>query len=354
MGPALRRRLLADAKEIIRVGIEQPDIFDLAGLFEEDIGPDRISDMVAGIIKVDLIGYTKRVFVELGVIHKGQPIPVNPYNNNPILLVPRDVLRDLPLALDWDDFALVASHNAALREEVNELIGSTWRKVANYASKKDVRDVMLKYPEILSDLIEQYRHKARIRYNFDEDRAGQVVWHEAANAAAAEHPLKLTLPEKPTIGNIAAVVTAICERFRHRKEALKVYKQVVKRFPDSQFAEEAKQVLNRAGQADLRKVVDDGYRPDAVEYMIGAMKRFSELPSEQVGHAVMEIAQLGQTGLEINNPLKRYSLTNLDGDFSGLQLLCYMHVGMALFDPGVDCGSGLQREYEIAKGMTGK
>jgi len=41
----------------------------------------------------------------------------------------------------------------------------------------------------------------------------------------------------------------------HHKEALKVYKQVVKRFPDSQFAEEAKHVLNRAGQADLRKVV---------------------------------------------------------------------------------------------------
>jgi len=67
-----------------------------------------------------------------------------------------------------------------------------------------------------------------------------------------------------------------------------------------------------------------------------------------------EIARLGETGLEINNPLKRYSLTNLDGDFSGLQLLCYMHVGMALFDPKVDCGSGLQREYEIARGMTGK
>jgi hypothetical protein len=112
-------------------------------------------------------------------------------------------------------------------------------------------------------------------------------------------------------------------------------------------------VLNRAGQADLRKVVDDGFRPDAVEYMIGAMKRFAEIPREQVGRVVMEIAQRGQGGLEINNPFKRYSLTNLDGDFSGLQLLCYMHVGMALFDPGVDCGSGLQREYNIAKGMTG-
>ena len=140
----------------------------------------------------------------------------------------------------------------------------------------------------------------------------------------------------------------------HRKEALKVYKDVVRRFPDSQFAEDAKQILNRAGQADLRKVVDDGYRPDAVEYMIGAMKRFAEIPREQVGRVAMEIARLGETGLEINNPLKRYSLTNLDGDFSGLQLLCYMHVGMALFDPKVDCGSGLQREYEIAKGITGK
>src|SRR5450759_1872856 len=86
MGQELRQRLLADAKEIIRVGIEQPDIFELAGLFEEDIGPDRISDMVAGIIKVDLVAYTKGVFLQLNVIQEGQPIPINPYNNHPIIL----------------------------------------------------------------------------------------------------------------------------------------------------------------------------------------------------------------------------------------------------------------------------
>ena len=44
----------------------------------------------------------------------------------------------------------------------------------------------------------------------------------------------------------------------------------------------------------------------------------------------------------------------LEGDFSGLQLLCYMHVGMALFDAKVDCGSGLKREYEMAKGLSHK
>jgi len=68
----------------------------------------------------------------------------------------------------------------------------------------------------------------------------------------------------------------------------------------------------------------------------------------------MEIAQIGETGLEINNPLKRYSLTNLDGDFSGLQLLCYMHVGMALFDPKWIAAPGCSVEYEMAKGITGK
>jgi hypothetical protein len=84
--------------------------------------------------------------------------------------------------------------------------------------------------------------------------------------------------------------------------------------------------------------------------MIGAMKRFAEIPHEQVGRAVMEIAQLGETGLEINNPLKRYSLTNLEGDFSGLQLLCYMHVGMALFDPDMDCGSRLAARVRDCQG----
>ena len=140
----------------------------------------------------------------------------------------------------------------------------------------------------------------------------------------------------------------------HQAEALKVFKELVKRFPDSPYTEAAKRVLNKAGQADLRKPVENGHRPDAVEYMMAAMKLFAEMPREQAGHVVMEIAKLGQNGLEINNPLKRYTLKNLNGDFSGLQLLSYMHVGMALFDPTVDSGSGLQREYEIAKGLSGK
>ena len=140
----------------------------------------------------------------------------------------------------------------------------------------------------------------------------------------------------------------------HQKESLKVYRQVVQKFPDAPFAEAAKAILNKAGQADLRKPVEGGYRPDAVEYMIGAIKQFETLPKDQVGRITLEIGMLGQNGLSINDPSKRYTLTNLGGDFSGLQLLCYMHAGMQMFDPRIDTGSGLTREYEIAKGLAGK
>jgi outer membrane protein assembly factor BamD (BamD/ComL family) len=43
----------------------------------------------------------------------------------------------------------------------------------------------------------------------------------------------------------------------HKPEAQKVHKKVVKRFPDSQFAEVAKENLNQNRQDELRKVVTD-------------------------------------------------------------------------------------------------
>ena len=120
----------------------------------------------------------------------------------------------------------------------------------------------------------------------------------------------------------------------HQKEAQKVYKEVVRKFPDSQFAETAKQILNRAGHADLRKAVDDGIRPDAVEYMIDAMKRFAKIPREQVGRVTMEIARLGETAamnvlvtVNAGAELQRDVLDGMVGAFGGVTLLA-SHLGV--------------------------
>jgi tetratricopeptide (TPR) repeat protein len=140
----------------------------------------------------------------------------------------------------------------------------------------------------------------------------------------------------------------------YEAEARKTYEIVAKKFPGTPFGEAAKQILNRQSTSNLHKAVDGAHRPDVVEYMLAAMKLFGELPREQVGQIVLEIARLGESGLAIHDPSKRYTLQNLEGDFSGLRLLSYMHVGLKMFDPRADSGSSLDREYEIAKGLSGK
>ena len=137
------------------------------------------------------------------------------------------------------------------------------------------------------------------------------------------------------------------------KEAQKVYKTIAITYPGD-YAEAAKEILNRQGQQDLRAAVSGTVRLDVVEYMLGAMKLYATLPKQQVGKITLEIGVLGEQGLAINTPSKRYKLTNLKGDFSGLQLLSMMHVGLKMFDPRANTGSGLDREYEVAKGMAGK
>ena len=61
-----------------------------------------------------------------------------------------------------------------------------------------------------------------------------------------------------------------------------------------------------------------------------------------------EIALLGRGGLDINNPEKKYQLKSLDGDFTGLHLLCYMYVGFRILDETLDVGADLSSEYQAA------
>ena len=49
------------AREIVDLGVDDPDLFVAMGLFEEGIGPDRISDMASNVILPDLLAFNVRV-----------------------------------------------------------------------------------------------------------------------------------------------------------------------------------------------------------------------------------------------------------------------------------------------------
>jgi hypothetical protein len=218
MGPRLRLRVLRSAKAIVDSSNVDPEIFELVGLFEEDIGPDRISDMVGRIIVQDLREYTERILKELKVktvpILKGKYQSImNPFNGLSVILVPRDILRDLPMAVEWSDIDLVCEFNQALRRKVNDLIGDTWKR-ATSEKKKVLRDVLLSEPEVSRNLIDLYKKKPAATYDFDTDRSGEVVWLRASRQFVSNFPLSLVLPKTPTPVDLLKIVGTICAKFK--------------------------------------------------------------------------------------------------------------------------------------------
>lgn len=53
-GPILSRRVIDNAYDIVKAGVDDPEFFQLLPLFQDDVGPDRLSDMIAKIILPDI------------------------------------------------------------------------------------------------------------------------------------------------------------------------------------------------------------------------------------------------------------------------------------------------------------
>lgn len=152
-GDQLSTIVLQDAYQIVKAGSNQPEIFHLVSLFEENVGPDRLSDMIASIIKPCIISYTQRILNELDINSRTRAqlefdnngLVINPYKGCSLLLLPTDVLHKLPIAKNWEDVNYAAERNAAIRREINHEIGDVWEKWhssdrKNYVKEKNLHE----------------------------------------------------------------------------------------------------------------------------------------------------------------------------------------------------------------------
>jgi len=163
-GPKLSSQIVRDASEIIKSGSEQPEIFHLTSLFEENVGPDRLSDMIATLIYDDIVKYTKRIYEEVGINEKTyreytfqSGLLLNPYKRCELLLLPIDILHELPIARSWDDIDRVVSENETIRREMSELVGKEWRKLASSKKKRYIKDFIFMKPHLVSKVIDDYK-----------------------------------------------------------------------------------------------------------------------------------------------------------------------------------------------------
>lgn len=135
-------------------------------------------------------------------------------------------------------------------------------------------------------------------------------------------------------------------------EANEIYSNVIRMAPDSRQGEIAKAARGAIASRGFRIESIGQLRPDATMFCLDALEEFERLPSSEVQAIVFEIAALGQGGLSLGEPARKYALKSLPGrEFTGLQLVAMMYVGFKGIDPSTDVGFDLSKEYEQAHAM---
>ena len=164
-GQVTSDQFLRDAYQIVKKGSKQPEIFQLVSLFEENVAGDRLSDMIATIIEPEIKKYTLRVLSELGVNKDNNPelmfradgLIQNPFKAAPILLLPEEILHELPIAKDWDDIDRVASENETIRREISAEIGAEWTRWASAEKKNYLKHHVFMDPAVCDRVITGYK-----------------------------------------------------------------------------------------------------------------------------------------------------------------------------------------------------
>lgn len=131
-------------------------------------------------------------------------------------------------------------------------------------------------------------------------------------------------------------------------EADEAYKRAIELTGFGDTAEMAQQGRSRIAQSTFRANAAGAERPDAVMYCLAALETFGSMGEAELRDVVLEIATLGQQGLDVNNPDRTHRLRTMPGEFTGLQLVSYLYVGMRQLSPGVDVGFDLSGEYSVA------
>ena len=226
-GPQMTGQILATAKEIVDLGIEDPDLFMAMALFEDGFGPDHISDMTAQVILDDLLKWNARVLQEISVptedVKLSLPggeryeaaLPVNPYDRRkaPVILVPTDILRDLPVATDWSDVADAAAKSAYFRGRVNVDIAKIWRRKTQ-KDKAKLKLWALSRKEAFQTLLEMIRKVEHSPYNVAGDPAGELFWRERLRTVAELEPFRLKAPPQLDLAGVNSIVNQIIKQFR--------------------------------------------------------------------------------------------------------------------------------------------
>ena len=225
-GPAMTQKLLKTGFEIVQMGIDDPDLFMAIGLFEKDFGPDLIGDMFTNVVFQNIVDFNKRAYGQIGVPTKPFSITLkngkhyqaefacNPTiaGDVPVILMPLDVLRDLPVALDWGGIQEVSRENQDFRDSLNTSLQKLWSK-KTLESKDKLRTWALSSPTAFGDLLDMLHGMDGKPYDFAGDKLGEFVWRKFGERVLADFPFSVSKPTVLDHDNVLIITDRIIDQF---------------------------------------------------------------------------------------------------------------------------------------------
>lgn len=227
LGKKAVKKIIEDAKEIIDAGTNEPEIFHLVGLFEENVGPDRLSDMIAVLIKEDIEKYTLTINKKLGINKERYPniefdneFLINPYKKSRLLYLPKDILHELPIAEEWEDIDRVCEEIGIIRREINKIVGENWKKIKSADKKNFILNYIMKDSDNIEIVLKEYRNSNIEKYDFKKDKLGEYIAPKKLKEILKEISLyKEDIEKKCSID----IVQEICNSFKGLVENNKLY-----------------------------------------------------------------------------------------------------------------------------------
>jgi hypothetical protein len=221
----VRDAIMRISKEIIELGSQDPEMISLMGFFEEDVGPDTISDFTTRVIAKQLGKITEAFCTEHQIPTKKQDEEQEfglPYYTDslgvekPIVLVPCDIVRDLPVANDWAELEAAISANRRIRDRVNALLGGLARPTIS-DRKTALRSAVTQSAELFESFLQSVKEFAA-HYDRNEDALGyyhlKSLLSSNKNAFKSEKRFDLS----QGIESIVALVHETIDVFKHHVE----------------------------------------------------------------------------------------------------------------------------------------
>jgi quinol monooxygenase YgiN len=157
------------SKEVITLGSKDPEMISLMGFFEENVGPDTISDFTTRVIIEQLASITGNFCAAHAIPLVANPVlPNHPLptvvdksgNAKFIVLVPNDIVRELPIANDWSDIEAAVNHNANIRQAVNAMLAGIAQPTVT-DRKEALRAIALQSPQNFQQFLEAVKEHVR-------------------------------------------------------------------------------------------------------------------------------------------------------------------------------------------------